>query len=286
MTLCKQTKRKFALALSAVLLSSCLMSVMPVNSVAQEGSCRSLLCKSGLSDTEIDSLPLDVPQLLSDYLYAGSRIMEKKTDGDRITEIVLVTPADKVSKINDYSLTNAPSEVRSYGAPSLSVSVYNHSTSGNICTKRINVSFSWSADPSVTNTDKLGIAYNDSWTVDTSQGGLVYQCYGANTGDLYSFFYYDGQTVSGVGIKYNTISLKSSYNGEPVTNHSGWANLYIKHSINQTGQSKTTCVKAAFFHKVSGSNGTITLSSIPEVTISNSSNYSSTNKSIYFSWTA
>ena len=40
------------------------------------------------------------------------------------------------------------------------------------------------------------------------------------------------------------------------------------------------------FALASGSNGTITLSSIPEVTISNSSNYSSTNKKIYFSWTA
>ncbi len=169
---------------------------------------------------------------------------------------------------------------------SVSVSISNYSTVNNLNTKLIRASFNWLQNPFYRLTDKIGVSYSHSWAINSSMGGLVYQCYGESTGNLYSFFYYDGQFTAGTGVAYESIDIKDVYNDEHTVNHSGWVNLYVQHYINQTGVNTITNVLAKYYHKKLGVSGSLTLSPTPSISITNSSSYDWRQRLVSFSWVA
>lgn len=166
----------------------------------------------------------------------------------------------------------------------ITTAVVDYGTTNNLNTKKIVATFTWLQDPYFRLTDKLGISYSHSWAIDSSRGELVYQCQGESTGNLYTFYYYNGQYSAGTGVAYESIDIKNVYYDEHTTNHCGWATLYIQHYVNQTNNYVRTNVLSKYFHKKLSLEGSLTLDPQPSISISNGSSYDWKQKMISFDW--
>jgi hypothetical protein len=232
------------------------------------------LVKIGYTKEQIDSLP------------EGFKLELIK---DTNLGINLESFTGNISEV-EYELDNTNKEtgikaVITSSQLSLTTSIIDYGTVNNLNTKRISATFNWLQNPYYRLTDKLGIAYGHPWSIDESRGGLVYQCYGESTGNLYTFYYYDGQYTPNTGVSYENINIRNVYMDEHTTNHSGWATLFIRHYVNQSGNNTRTDVLSKYYHKKLGLSSSLNLSPTPSISLSSYfDSYDYRENLIYFDW--